>query len=82
MLAEREPDLEVLLERVDAQRLEPARLGAEPCRTGQTLQRRSVPEGQRGGDRVRRGRDVAVPQRGARLREQLLEPYGIDARIL
>jgi hypothetical protein len=39
MLAEREPDLEVLLECVDAQRLEPARLGAEPRRAGQTLQR-------------------------------------------
>ena len=80
MLAEREPDLEVLLERVDVQRLEPTRLGAEPRRAGQTLQRRSAPEGKRRRDRVRRGRDVAVAQRGARLREQLLEPYGIDAR--
>ncbi len=34
MLAEREHDLELLLERVDAQRLEPARLGAEPRRPG------------------------------------------------
>ena len=74
MLAEREPDLEVLLERVDVQRLEPARLGAEPRRAGQPLQRRSAPEGERRRDRVRRGRDVAVAQRGARLREQLLEP--------
>ena len=34
VLAEREPDLELLLERVDVQRLEPARLGAEPRRAG------------------------------------------------
>ena len=34
MLAEREPDLEVLLERIDVQRLEPACLGAEPRRAG------------------------------------------------
>ena len=82
MLAEREPDLEVLLERVDVQRLEPACLGAEPRRAGQTLQRRPAPEGQRRRDRVRRGRDVAVAQRGARLREQLLEPHRIHARVL
>ena len=82
MLAEREPDLEVLLERVDVQRLEPARLGVEPRRAGQALQRRPAPEGQRRRDRVRRGRDVAVAQRGARLREQLLEPDRVDARVL
>ena len=82
MLAEREPDLEVLLERVDVQRLEPACLGAEPRRAGQTLQRRPAPEGQRRRDRVRRGRGVAVAQRGARLREQLLEPHRVDARVL
>ena len=82
MLAEREPDLEVLLERVDVQRLEPARLGAEPRRAGQTLQRRSAPEGERRRDRVRRGKDVALPQRGARLREQLLEPDRIHIRAL
>jgi hypothetical protein len=82
MLAEREPDLEVLLERVDALRLEAARLGAEPSSAGQTLQRRSAPEVERRRHRVGRGTDVAVAQRGARLREQLLEPDGIDARIL
>ena len=82
MLAEREPDLEVLLERVDAQRLEPACLGAEPRRTGQTLQRRSAPEGERRRDRVRRGADVALPQRGPRVREQLLEPDRIHIRAL
>ena len=82
MLAEREPDLEVLLERVDVQRLEPACLGAEPRRAGQTLQRRPAPEGQRRRDRVRRGRDVAAAQRRARLREQLLEPHSVDARVL
>ena len=55
VLAEREPDLEVLLERVDVQRLEPACLGAEPRRAGQALQRRPAPERQRRRDRVRRG---------------------------
>ena len=82
MLAEREPDLEVLLERVDVEHLEPACLRDEPRRAGQTLERRSAPEGERRRDRVGRGRGVAVAQRGARLREQLLEPYGIDARAL
>ena len=82
MLAEREPDLEVLLERVDAQRLEPACLGAEPRRAGQTLQRRPAPEGERRRDRVRRGRGVAVAQRDASLREQLLEPDRIHTRVL
>ena len=56
MLSERERRLELLLEGVDAQRLEPACLVAEPGRTGQTLQRRSAPEGQRRRDGVRRGR--------------------------
>ena len=82
MLAEREPDLEVLLERVDVQRLEPTCLGAEPRRARQALQRRPAPEGQRRRDRVRRGMGVAVAQRGARLREQLLEPHRVDARVL
>ena len=82
MLAEGEPDLEVLLERVDVQHLEPACLGAEPRGAGQPLQRRPAPEGKRRGDRVRRGRNVAGPQRGAGLREQLLEPHGIDDRVL
>ena len=82
MLAEREPDLEVLLERVDAQRLEPARLGAEPRRAGQALQRRSAPESKRRRDCVRRGSDVAVAQRAACLREQLLEPHRVHVRVL
>ena len=60
MLAEREPDLEVLLERVDVQRLEPACLGGEPRRCRQALQRRPAPERQRRGDRVRRGSGVRV----------------------
>ena len=82
MLAEGEPDLEVLLERVDVQHLEPACLGAEPGRAGQPLQRRPAPEGKRRGDRVRRALNVVGPQRGAGLREQLLEPHGIDERVL
>ena len=81
MLAEREPDLEVLLERVDVQRLEPACLGAEPRRAGQT----AAPARARGPapTRPRQPRqDVAVAQRRARLREQLLEPHSVDARVL
>ena len=81
MLSERQRNLELLLERVDAQRLESARLVAEPRRTGQTLQRRSAPEGQRRPNRVRRATNVAVAQRAARLREQLLEPHRVHARV-
>jgi hypothetical protein len=73
MFAEREPDLEVLLERVDVQRLQPASLGAEPRRAGQALQRRSAPERQCRRDRVRRGGDVAIAERRARVGEQRLE---------
>ncbi len=54
VLSERERHFELLLERVDAQRLEPACLGAEPRRAAQTLQRRPAPERQRRRDRVRR----------------------------
>ena len=81
MLAERERDLELLLERVDVQRLEPARLGAEPRRAGQALQRRSAPE-RRAPTPPRPPRPATSPSRSARarLREQLLEPDRVDAR--
>ena len=81
MLAERERRLELLLERVDAQRLEPPRLGAEPTVPVSPCSAVRA-RGQRRRDRVRRGMDVAVPQRGARLREQLLEPDRIHIRAL
>ena len=47
MLPERERRLEPLLERVDAQRLQPPRLGAQPLRLGQPLQSWTAPERQR-----------------------------------
>ena len=81
MLSERQRNLELLLERVHAQRFESARLVAEPRRTGQTLQRRSAPEGQRRPDRVRRATNVAVAQRAARRREQLLEAHRVHAGV-
>ena len=82
VLSEPERHLELLLERVNTQRLEPACLGGEPHRLGQTLQRRSPPQCQRRRDRVLRSTDVAVPQRGARLREQFLEPERVHERVL
>ena len=81
MLSQRERRLELLLERVDAQRLEPLCLGAEPGRDGQALKRRPAPEGQRRGGRLRRAGGVAAAQRCARIRQQLLEPNRIDARV-
>ena len=82
LLAERETDLELLLERVDAQRLEPPRLGGEPRRRRQALERGPTPEVERRCRRVRGGTDVAVAQRGTRLREQLLERDRVDACVL
>src|SRR5581483_3106203 len=81
ILAEGESALELLLERVDAQPLEPARLGVEQRRPGQALQRLPAPEGDRRRDRVRRGGDVTVPERRARLREQLLELNRVHTRL-
>ena len=63
MLAERQRSLELLLERVDAQRLEPPRLVAEPRRIGEPLQRRAAPQRQRRRDR--RPPRPASPSRNA-----------------
>ena len=82
MLSERERNLELLLERVHTQRLEPARLGVEPRRAGEALQGRTPPEVERRSNRVRRGPHVAVTQCAARLRQQLLEPHGIHMRVV
>ena len=82
VLSERERNLELLLERVHTQRLEPARLGVEPRRAGEALQGRTPPEVERRRNRVRRGPHVAVTQRAARLRQQLLEPDGIHMRVV
>ena len=81
MLAERQRHLELLLERVDAQRLEPPRLVAEPFCAGQPLQRRPSPQSESRLDCVRGGMEIVVTQRGARLREQLLEAEHVHARI-
>ena len=68
MLAERERDLELLLERIDVERLEAARLRVEPRRPRQPLQRRPTPQRRCRRHGVRRGGDVAVAQRRAGVR--------------
>jgi hypothetical protein len=73
MLAERKPRLELFLECVDAQRLQPLRLGSEPGRVRQPLQRRATPERQRHGDGGGARARIALAQRRARLPQGLLE---------
>jgi hypothetical protein len=81
MLAERKPRLELFLQCVDAQRLQPPRLGPEPGRVRQPPQRRTAPERQRhghgGGARTR----VAFAQRRARLPQRLLETQRVHPRV-
>ena len=79
MLTKCESHLELLLERVDVQRIEPACLGSEPRRTGKPLQRRPTPQRESGRNRVRCNRDVSVAKRGACLPEQLLELGRVEA---
>ena len=67
MLAERERRLELLLESIDSQRLQPPRLAAEPRRLGQPLQRRTAPEAERQRNGLRRAAGIALAQRNARL---------------
>ena len=78
MLAERERDLELLLERIDVERLEAARLGVEPRRPGQPLQRRPAPQRRCRRHGVGRGGDVAVAQRRTGVCQQLLEVDRVD----
>ena len=80
VLAERESRLEVLLQRVELQRVQPRGLGRRPRGLRQTEQRRPAPEGERLGDRVRGAARIAGAERAARSREQLLELDGIDRR--
>ena len=82
MLSQRKRCRESLLQRVDTERLEPPRLGAEPRRRGQTLKRRPAPESQRRRHGIRGSGRVAVAQRGSRLGEQLFELDRIDVRLL
>jgi hypothetical protein len=82
VLAERERNLELLLERVDMQGLEPTRLGTEPRRRRQPHQGGAAPQLERCSDRVGRGADVAVAERPACVCEQLLEPFRVDARAV
>ena len=81
VLAQRERDLKLLLERVHTQRLKSARLGVEPGRAGEALQGRTTPEVERRSNRVGRRADVADAQRTAGLRQQLLEPHGIHVGV-
>ncbi len=69
MVSERERRLELLFERVDSKRLEPPRLGAEPGRVREPVQRRAAPELQRERDRLGRGDGIARAQCTTRLRE-------------
>ena len=80
MLAERERDLEVLLERVDAQRLEPARLRGEPRRPVSPCS--AGPRQSASADATASAAAVTSPSRSAARvsREQLLEADRVDAR--
>jgi hypothetical protein len=81
VLAERECRLEPLLERIDAQRLEPPRLGAKPLGLGEPLQGSTAPERERECDALRSTSCIALAQCAACLCEQILELDGVDARL-
>jgi hypothetical protein len=81
LLAERKRRLELFLECVDAQRLQPLRLGPEPGRVRQPLQRRPAPERQRHGDGGGARTRVAFAQRRARLPQRLLETQRVHPRV-
>ena len=81
ILTERERHLEPLLEGIDAQRLQPPRLGAKPLRLGQTLQGWTAPERQRQLDRLCPRSGVALAPGAASFREQLLEPHSVDGHV-
>jgi hypothetical protein len=59
MLSDCERGLELLFESVDAKRLEPPRLRAEPWSFREPVQRRAAPERQRDRDRLGRGSGIA-----------------------
>ena len=81
MLAERQPDLELLLERVDPQGGEPAGLVPEPvvaprpCSAGPRQRASAASNG------IRAGEEVAVAKGAARLPPQLLEADRVHARL-
>jgi hypothetical protein len=77
VLSERERRLELLLQRVEAQRVQPRSLGGGPRRLGQTQQRRAAPEGKRLGEGLRGSACVAGSEGGARSNEQLLGLDGV-----
>ena len=81
MLAEHKRRLELLLERVDAQPLEPPGLAGEPRHLGKSLQRGASVQRARRGDRCGCRVRIALAQRGAPLRQQLLELQRVDARV-
>jgi hypothetical protein len=81
VLSECERGLELLFERVDAQRLEPPRLGGEPRSVCEPVQRRAAPELHRERGRLRRGTCIAGAQCNACLSEQLVESQGVDGRV-
>ena len=81
MLAERERRLELLLERVDAQPLEPPRLAVEPRQVSEPLQRGAPAQRQRRRDRRRGRARIALAKRCASLPQQLLELQRVHARL-
>ena len=80
VLAERESRLEVLLQRVELQRVQPRGLGQRPRGLRQAKQGRPAPKGERLGDRVPGVTGIAGAERAARSCEQLLELDGVDHR--
>ena len=79
--AQHDADLEVLLERVDAKRFEPPRLGAHPRRVGQPLQRRATPQRKGGRNHIPGTKRVALADRHPGRSQQLLESKRVHGRI-
>ena len=78
VLAERESRFEVLLQRVELERVQPRGLGERPRGLRQTKQSGPAPKGERLADRIRSATRIAGAERAARSREQLLELDGVD----
>ncbi len=75
--AQRQRRLELLLQRVDPQRLQPGGLRADPRAIRQALQRPPTPQRQRAGDQLCGLAGVTRPPGAASPGQQLLEPQGV-----
>jgi hypothetical protein len=76
--AEREIDLDPLLDSRQAQFLEPVYLGLRKALVGEIAQRRSAPQRQGGLERYRRAAEIAFRARGACLVPQPLESIEVE----